>query len=568
MKMKRTLPFPALFAGVVLACAGPVSVWADNASTVDRVVGSFSSLCLSEPLEMAEESARNADYVLVGDTVNGVVWATANVGGPEGLTADLRISDSQCEFRYPGAPAYLYEAVSGVLNDAASVVPLAHLTNQGEVALLERFMIPGGETNVVLEVARKTDGEFSIGSFRREFVKVQDDREQWQFIRRAEGNVALPEAVVKVGMHRLTVHNYLGTTKMIFDPHFYRNEGMENQDAAYFMRQRSIFVDGRSFDAYDQCLNDQRVCIKNGQYFALDLEPQDVATLKNANVIELDAMTTGKEDYRFVLGMRGSSRVLTQALEEGEQMGKNLVLTSAVINDELSHIVRALDNGADPGFVLENDVSLLEYAVQNNKMTIASILVEHGADVNRTSTDGRGSVTTLLISSAHFTDDVDLMRRVLSLNPDTEIRDQDGRTAFLRTVNYAGSGVRKFELLKQHGANLYVTDNDGWTAFHWEASNRFISDPELILGWLKRQGLDMNAQDNHGNTPLHIALYEGAHQSAQQLIRLGARYDIRNDKGEDARRLARRLRNEVPDDFVRDPKIERENLDQLMREMN
>lgn len=70
-------------------------------------------------------------------------------------------------------------------------------------------------------------------------------------------------------------------------------------------------------------------------------------------------------------------------------------------------------------------------------------------------------------------------------------------------------------------------------SFH--ASGDF-SNHEKVIELLISSGADLNIQDENGNTPLHIALYQDESMSiCRLLINQGARLDIENSEGETVR---------------------------------
>lgn len=82
-------------------------------------------------------------------------------------------------------------------------------------------------------------------------------------------------------------------------------------------------------------------------------------------------------------------------------------------------------------------------------------------------------------------------------------------------------------VLLQHGAEVDVQDNLGWTPLHW-ASQAGRRD---IVKFLLEHNADVNAQTGPGNTPLHLASGEGEPGIARLLLQHRAIVHYRDNKG-------------------------------------
>lgn len=58
-------------------------------------------------------------------------------------------------------------------------------------------------------------------------------------------------------------------------------------------------------------------------------------------------------------------------------------------------------------------------------------------------------------------------------------------------------------LLASGAENVNAADANGWTALHWAASKGKL---DVLMSLLGFRGIDLNVQNNEGNTPLHIAV--------------------------------------------------------------
>lgn len=96
--------------------------------------------------------------------------------------------------------------------------------------------------------------------------------------------------------------------------------------------------------------------------------------------------------------------------------------------------------------------------------------------------------------------------------------------------------VVQFMIEQNMITNYGKQDNDGLTLLHHIANDRNFPDANMKLiqdKILSRQDVNsfINIQDNKGNTPLHLAVGAGNHGFAEQLIKAGAKKDIKNKEG-------------------------------------
>ncbi|MEP1079581.1 ankyrin repeat domain-containing protein [Leptolyngbya sp. PL-A3] len=114
-----------------------------------------------------------------------------------------------------------------------------------------------------------------------------------------------------------------------------------------------------------------------------------------------------------------------------------------------------------------------------------------------------------------------LMQTLLEQAVDIEKVDSGGWTRLYRAAFYGNNDSAVTALLK-HGANPHARAKDGTTALHavcWESGPsllRFEQESQilensraLIINQLVDAGVDVNAQDEAGNTPLHVAVSYG-----------------------------------------------------------
>ena len=122
---------------------------------------------------------------------------------------------------------------------------------------------------------------------------------------------------------------------------------------------------------------------------------------------------------------------------------------------------------------------------------------------------------------------------------DLNTTDHAGEPPFAHLLNHYGMAPL-LESLVSLGLDLKRQNQLGQIALHY-----YCTDP-AIKALLLKQAFDVNHQDGHGDTPLHLCFkYKAGHDS---LLKAGARWDIPNKAGVTALHLVQQLK---PDDWTR-----------------
>ena len=168
------------------------------------------------------------------------------------------------------------------------------------------------------------------------------------------------------------------------------------------------------------------------------------------------------------------------------------------------------------------------------RIEVTQILLGHGADIHAAIADGQ----TALHGAARF-GDIELVRSlvdfgadVLAVNAKGEtILDIAARTASVQTVQY----------LIERGADVHTVTSSGESIMHAACSFGTITTlPAIanILEILLEAGVDVNANDITGATPLHVLynqcyrLHLGDAEVLNMLLRRGADKMAENKEGE------------------------------------
>ena len=210
-----------------------------------------------------------------------------------------------------------------------------------------------------------------------------------------------------------------------------------------------------------------------------------------------------------------------------------------------------------------SEASALLVAIDSGQAGVARFLLERGADPNH---DGAGR-TPLHSAVQHEMPDVVVALLAAGADPDARLEKplplvsrrirQDngltpttvGSTPFLLAASFGD--VASMRLLVDAGADPFLTTDDGTTALMVAAGADYVegadkygvrSYPAYYETLQQRAlaatklcldlGLDINAVNDLGQTPLHGAVYMGGTVIAPHLVEQGAKMDVINGRGQ------------------------------------
>ena len=170
---------------------------------------------------------------------------------------------------------------------------------------------------------------------------------------------------------------------------------------------------------------------------------------------------------------------------------RRTALTNASQNESIEIVRLLLAAGADVHAVDRYDWTALMHAVHNpfglsrgNRVRMARMLIDYGANVNATSSSGR---TPLIIASEK--DQLWAIDLLLDFGADKELCNSSGATALIEAVK-AGH-LRIVQKLLWRGANANARDDTGWTALRHATEGLLYdggSDKQDIIDALMDRG--------------------------------------------------------------------------------
>uniref|UniRef100_A0ABD2WBH5 Uncharacterized protein n=1 Tax=Trichogramma kaykai TaxID=54128 RepID=A0ABD2WBH5_9HYME len=184
----------------------------------------------------------------------------------------------------------------------------------------------------------------------------------------------------------------------------------------------------------------------------------------------------------------------------------------------------------------------LHYALRGGLRGTVAALLRRGADANRANEYGqtpahmicgRKEDDGLMGEFVAMNDKEASLTRPVSPAPlEVDSRDRWGQTPLHLA---AANGLKiATEILLKNGADSNVTDSNGSTPLHLICQSKHNDDLAKIFFAIndeKQQPIKVNARDNLGNTPLHLALRYADRVLAEMLLRRGADPNLINHKG-------------------------------------
>ena len=179
---------------------------------------------------------------------------------------------------------------------------------------------------------------------------------------------------------------------------------------------------------------------------------------------------------------------------------------------ELPDIVRVIiDKGADYNRHSLTGSTPLHEAVKTGNLEVTGILLRAGADVNSTDQQGNTPLHEIV-----YWNSLPMADLLISAGSDINKKNLEGRSPFHEAVK--GGDFEMCSYLIKKGANLDTRDNSGKTALF----DTILEENVTLMQLLISQGASIQKRDNQGNTPLHAAVIIGNREAINYLFRLNA----------------------------------------------
>ena len=227
--------------------------------------------------------------------------------------------------------------------------------------------------------------------------------------------------------------------------------------------------------------------------------PEGIAGDTNARVLFREGSEASALLVAIDSGQADVARFLLERGADPNHDGAGRTPLHSAVQQELPDVVAALiAAGADPDARLEKPLPLVSRRIrQDNGLTPTTV----------------GSTPFLLAASFG---DVASMRLLIDAGADPFLTTDDGTTALM-----VAAGADYVEGADKYGVRSYP-------AYYKTLQQRALAATKLCL----ELGLDVNAVNDFGQTPLHGAVYMGGTVIAPYLVAQGAEMDVLNGRGQ------------------------------------
>ncbi|WP_300668219.1 ankyrin repeat domain-containing protein [Desulfoluna sp.] len=340
------------------------------------------------------------------------------------------------------------------------------------------------------------------------------------------------------GRHQLEFSYVEGVPWLAYSPQLYPMWIEGNPKAAekgFIKKLQGVYLDGKSLDAFQRTALRRPQLVQNSKQPSMPLNAEDIAALKGGTELRFDLVTVLDEKMQVVFPLKGSMKALSTV--EARAAAKPVTnLIGLVLAGDREGLQSAINRGVTAHPRAGGERSPLSLAVSMEDTEMIRILGKaQGLDKEEKNSDGDG----FLHIAAHYLHGTEVLKALLDIGCNPDIRDSTGRSPLSRTVCYQGFG--KIDLLLAAGAHINATDEDGYTPLHHTVRNRFSSEDETA--YLIKKGADKNKKNQDGNTPLMVAIDNQCWAHITKLLELKAFLSPENNKGQDALAMAESYRD-------------------------
>lgn len=171
-------------------------------------------------------------------------------------------------------------------------------------------------------------------------------------------------------------------------------------------------------------------------------------------------------------------------------------------------------------------------AVNRNNLDMVELLISKGCDVNAQNENGK---TALMLAA--FAGKLNIIKELHASDASLTLRDKAGLSVLHYAVDGGNTEAVQYFLFQEEngGVDINAKDKNGWSPLLRSAS---IGGTQQTAEMLVRYKADVNLLDNENKTALMVAIINGNQPFVQVLIEAGANLNVKNEYGRTAYEMA------------------------------
>ncbi|XP_063923686.1 uncharacterized protein LOC135137861 [Zophobas morio] len=261
---------------------------------------------------------------------------------------------------------------------------------------------------------------------------------------------------------------------------------------------------------------------------------QDIMLLLIAEGINLNARTKNGMTPLYIACLEGVYENVETLLgfgasvntdDEHKKNALHYASTSRGINRNTIKLL--IERGIDVNAQNENGTTALHLTCLEGVYENVETLLNCAASINTTDKNNKNA---LHYASASRTVNPKIIKLLLNKGISVDCQHKNGTTPLQIACR---EGVYKnAETLLDSGAWLNMTDERNENALHYALASNKVN--QKIIKLLLDKGINVNAQNKHGITALHIACLEGVYESVETLLDSGVSLDLTDESNQNA----------------------------------
>lgn len=271
-------------------------------------------------------------------------------------------------------------------------------------------------------------------------------------------------------------------------------------------KARELIDDGADVNAPD----------KEGEsplHVAAALDSDEAAMLLLSHGAAVDARDPHGNTPLHVAARHGNDAIVVGLLRHGADVNATNALGETPLHVALLELEEEEDS-ADPEDLEDEKADSAELLV------VAQTLISGGADLNATDLEGRTAL--LVVAASGDEDSAELVALLVAKTDDANRPDPTGNTPLHLAVQNNRKAV--VSVLLRNGARVNATNDQGQQPLH-------LAKGEGIAKVLVAKGANLEARDKKGETPLATMAGEGGFEVVEQMTLLGADVNAKDTLG-------------------------------------